>query len=99
MKFRKRDGVSEHTGVLVAQARQRRQIRTLRRRNIPLALYLREGMFCCCSPEDVFAAVVISDQRMLQAEPVRYGANAGSFESSFGKFRGSGIEDRGSCRK
>jgi hypothetical protein len=36
---------------------------------------------------------------MLQAEPVRYGANACSFESPFGKFRNSGIEDRGSCRK
>src|SRR5258708_2989133 len=65
----------------------------------PFGPYLGEGMLCCCSPENVFAAVVISDQRMLQAEPVGYGANARSFESSFGKFRDSGIEDRGSCRK
>src|SRR5258707_13296144 len=99
MKFGKRDGVTEYSGVLAAQAGQRGQIRTFRRRNIPFGPYLREGMLCCCSPENVFAAVVISDQRVLQAEPVRYGANACCFESSFGKFRDSGIEDRGSCRE
>jgi len=99
MKFGKRDSVTEDSGVLAAQAYQRRQIGTFRRRNIPLGPYLREGMLGRRSPQNVFAAVVISDQRMLQAEPVRYGANACSLESSFGKFRDSGIEDRDSCRK
>jgi hypothetical protein len=33
---------------------------------------------------------------MLQAEPIGDGANARCFESSFSKFRDSGIEDRGS---
>jgi hypothetical protein len=33
---------------------------------------------------------------MLQAEPIGDGANARSFESSFGKFRDRGVEDRGS---
>src|ERR1700731_3248341 len=99
MKFRKRDRIAEESGVLLAQPLQRRQIRTFRRRNIPLGPDLREGMLCCRSPENVFAAIMVSDQGMLEAEPVRYGANARSFESSFGKFRDSGIEDRGSCRK
>src|ERR1700749_581014 len=46
-------------------------------------------------PENVLAAIMIGDQRMLQAEPIGYGANARSFESPLGKFRNGGIEDRG----
>src|SRR5262249_5059839 len=99
MKFRKRHRISEESGVLLVQPRQRRQIRTFRRRNIPLSPYLREGMLCGRSQEDVLDEIVISDQWMLLAEPVRYGANACPVESSFGKFRDSGIEDRGSGRK
>src|SRR5580658_1869470 len=94
MKFGERDGITEDGGVLATQPRQRRQIRTFRRRNIPFGPYLREGMLCCCSPKNVFATKMISDQRMLQAEPVCYGTNARSFESSFGKFCDSSIEDR-----
>jgi len=55
-------------------------------------------MLCCRSPENILAAIVISDQRMLEAEPVGDGANARSFEFSFGEFFDSGIEDRGPCR-
>src|SRR3984893_4754789 len=96
MKFRKRDGIPEKSGVLLAQPRQRRQIGSFRRRNIPLAPYLREGMLRRPPPEDVLAAKVIGDQRMLQAEPIGDGADARSFESPFGKFRNGGIEDRSS---
>src|SRR4029077_1210012 len=71
----------------------------LRRRNIPLRANLREGMLRCRPPQNVLAAIVIGDQRMLQAEPIGDGANARAFESSFGKFRDGGIEDRGSRLK
>src|ERR1700730_3711413 len=96
MKFRKRDRIAEKSGVLLAQPRQRRQIRLLRRRNIPLVANLCEGMLRCRPPENVLAAIVIGDQRMLLAEPIGDGANARSLESSLGKFRDGGIEDRGS---
>jgi hypothetical protein len=51
-------------------------------------------MLGCGSPEDILAAIVVCDKRMLQAEPIGDGANARSFESSLGKFCDRGIEDR-----
>src|ERR1700730_14973298 len=96
MKFRKRDCIPEKSGVLLTQPRQRRQIGSFRRRNVPLVPYLRESVLRCRPPQNVLAAIVIGDQRMLQAEPIGDDANARSFESSFGKFRDGGIEDRGS---
>src|SRR5258706_6380193 len=96
MKFRKRDGIPEKGRVLLAQPRQRRQFRSFGCQNIPLGPYLRESMLRCGPPENVLAAIMIGDQRMLQAEPIGDSANARSFESSLGKFRDGGIEDRGS---
>src|ERR1700745_727959 len=95
MKFRKRDRIPEKSRIFLAQPHQRRQIRLLPRRNIPLSANLREGMLRCRPPKNVLAAIVIGDQRMLQAEPICDGENARAFESSFGKFRDSGVEDRG----
>jgi len=96
MKFRKCDGIPEKSGVLLTQPRQRRQIGSFGQRNIPLVPYLRESMLRCRPPQDVLAAIVIGDQRMLQAEPIGDNANARPFESPFGKFRDRGIEDRSS---
>src|SRR5258708_34396504 len=65
-------------------------------KNTPLFLYLRKSLCRARPPQNVLAAIVIGDQRMLQAEPIGDNANARSFESPFGKFRDRGIEDRGS---
>src|ERR1700730_16390042 len=50
-------------------------------------------MLRCGPPENVLAAIMIGDQRMLQADPIGDGANARCFESSLGKFRDRGIEN------
>jgi len=69
------------SGVLLAQPRQRRQNQRPSGAEMSHSVrYLRESMLCCRSPEKVLAAIVISDQRMLEAEPVGDGANARSFE-------------------
>ena len=70
--------------------------RILRRGHIPRGPYLREGMFGGRPPQNILAAIVIGDQRMLQAEPIGDGANARAVKSLFSKFRDCGIEDRGS---
>src|SRR3954454_10868223 len=98
MKFRKCDRIPEKSGVLLAQPCKRGQIGSLCR-IIPLGCYLRESMLRSCLPENVLAAIVIGDEGMLQGEPIGDGAYARSFESSFGKFSDSGIQNRGPCVK
>ena len=51
-------------------------------------------MLRCGLPENVLAAIMIGDQRMLQAQPIGDRANARCFESSLGEFRDGSIEDR-----
>jgi hypothetical protein len=96
MKFWKSDGIAKKSRVFLTQPRQRRQVGSFRRRDVPLRAYLREGMLRSRPPEDVLAAIVIGNQRMLQAKPIGDGANACSFESPFGEFCNRGIEDRDS---
>ena len=45
-------------------------------------------------PEDILAAIVVGDERMLQTKPIRNRANARPFESPFGELRNGSVEDR-----
>src|SRR6476661_2270376 len=56
-------------------------------------------MFSRRSPENVFASVVVCDERMLQTKPICNRANAGPFESSFGELRNGSVQDGASRLK
>src|ERR1700692_1662051 len=56
-------------------------------------------MFSRRSPENVFASVVVCDERILQTKSFCNRANARAFESSFGELRNCRIQDRASCLK
>src|SRR6202023_1017189 len=96
MKFRKCDSVTKERCVFLSQPGKRRQIGTLRRRNIPAGLYLRECMLGRRPPKNVFGSIVVCDERMLQTESICNRANARPLESSFSKLRNGGVQDRGS---
>src|ERR1700722_2780277 len=51
-------------------------------------------MFSRGSPENVFASVVVCDERMLQTKPFGNRADARAFESSFGELLNGRVQDR-----
>jgi hypothetical protein len=79
--------------VLLAQPLQRRQIPTFGR-IIPFAANLCEGVFGRGTPEDVLAAIMVGDQRMLQSDPIGNRTNTCPLETRRGKFSDRGVEDR-----
>ncbi len=53
-------------------------------------------MFGRGPPENILAAIVVCDQRMLQAEAICNRANARPFKSARGEFGNGSVQDRGS---
>ncbi len=82
MKLGECDCVAKQRGVFLAQSGKRRQVGIFRRRTIPPCPDLFERMLGRGPPQDILAAIMICDQRMLQAEAVCDGANAGPLKSA-----------------
>src|SRR5882724_3306131 len=95
MKLGECDRVAKQRGVFLPQSGKRRQIGVFRRRTIPPLPDLSERMLGRGPPQDILAAIVIGDQRMLQADAVCNGANARSLKPARSEFGNGGVQDRG----